>query len=165
MVHAGGRPREYDRDYIKKRLAAWAQEPSSLNINAFCCLPDIKISFDKLYIFCKDDEEFHEVYKEAKAYISSNREEANACKELSDAAYNKHLHVYDLAYKHATRDDKKFDVELQKDLKKFEKNLDKEVQDADSFGIKQKMDDVITQLKSLSDRKIEDSNISNETKS
>ncbi len=162
---AGGRPREYDRDYIKKRLMVWSKELTSLNINAFCSLPDICISVEKLLQFCYDEPEFREVYNEAKAFIATNREEANSSKELSDAAYNKHLHVYDLAYKHANRDEKQFDHDLTKDLKRFEKNLDKEAQEVDALGIKEKFNEVLSQLSSLSKRKIEESNINSDTKS
>jgi hypothetical protein len=112
MTHPGGRPRKFDRSYIANRLMTWCREASSLNINAFVSLPDIGISMKRFLQFCYDDKEFQELYDEAKAFIAINREEANSLDELSDSAYNKHLHVYDYAYVHANHDEKYFDRDI-----------------------------------------------------
>lgn len=160
-----GRPREWDREKLKWQLMHWAELPNSLNMNAFCVQPDVMISPGKLLKFVGEDEDFREVYDTVKSYIGARREEANSSKELSDAAYNKQLHVYDKFYKVANRKEKMYDHELAKDFKRFEKDLDKETEQQDALGIKESFDKVMAQLSALSKRNIEDSNISNETKS
>jgi hypothetical protein len=152
---AGGRPREWDTDYLMQEIIAWARLPDSLNINAFCCSLRPEIDPEYLRQLIVKDEVFSGVYRIVKAYLAVRREEANSERLLSNQAYASGLRVYD-----------KFAEQQWKEELKFEKGLDKEIQTQDAFGIKEKFDAVLNQLSSLSsNRKIDDNNISNDTKS
>jgi len=148
------RPREWDREYLLEELMAWARLPDSLNINAFCI--SLRPELDPQYLrhLVREDERFSAVYRIIKAYLACRREEANSEKLLSNQAYSSGLRVYD-----------KFAEDQWKDELRFEKDLNKETQNQDAFGIQSKFDEVLSQLSSLSKRKIEDNNINNETKS
>lgn len=117
-----GRPREWDREKLKWQLMHWAELPNSLNINAFCCLPDILISPTKLLQFVKEDQDFREVYNIVKAFIAARREEANCEKILSDKAFAISHKVYDLFQKEEDREDFKYQKELERDIQKEIKN-------------------------------------------
>lgn len=149
------RPREWDREKLKWQILHWAELPNSLNLNAFCCLPDVMIDPPKLLSFVREDPEFRQVYDTVKAFLAVRREEANAEKVLSNCAYAMNHHVYDLIAKEEKREELR-----------FEKGLDKQNKEDDNHHLVAKFEEFLNQFDSLrSKRKILESNISTETKS
>lgn len=112
----GGRPREFDPEYLMQELIIWARLPDSLNINAFC--HSVRPEIDPLYLkqLVNKDEEFSRVYRIVKTYLATRREEAVSEKVLHDTAYSRNLHHYDqFLYDHSQDDDR-----IKSDLRKTE---------------------------------------------
>src|SRR5271166_5965924 len=139
------RPREWDREALKDRLMLWAELPDSLNLNAFCCQPDILIDPTKLMLFVREDDSFRQVYNSAKAHIAVRREEANAQKELSNCAFAISHSVYDLI----TREEKREEMRFLKGLEKDEKTEDLQ-------RVESKLDALTDHFAGRSKRKIDD---------
>lgn len=149
---AGGRPPEWDTDFLKREIILWARLPNSLNINAFCCSLDPEIDPDYLLYLIKKDPEFSRIHRIVKTYLSARREEANSEKLLSDAAFKSALRHYDLFLK-----------EDWKEEETFKANLSKEIETDVSKQKESDFKDFINQMQSLSSKaKIEDSKISND---
>ena len=110
----GGRPREYDPEYIMQELLLWARLPDSLNINALC--HSIRPEIDPLYFkqLVNKDEEFSRVYRIVKTYIANRREEAVSEKVLSEGAFNRNLHHYDQFLYDHSKDESKYNSDLRK---------------------------------------------------
>jgi hypothetical protein len=107
-----GRPREWDREKLIWQLMQWAELPNSLNLNAFCTLPEIMISPRKLLSFVSADEDFREQYEIVKAKIAVRREEAVCEKILTDCAYNRTIRYMDGFENNYWRKEKEFESSL-----------------------------------------------------
>ena len=150
------RPRIHDREHLAQELVLWAQLPDSLNLNAFCTSRSPMISAVYLLQMVDEDAGLAEAYSIAQACLATRREEANAAKELTDAAYKCNLRVYD-----------KINHKQWKDELKFEKALDKETANEAAKVSESKFSEVIDQLAgfSRSNRKIDASSTNSDTKS
>lgn len=109
-----GRPREWDREKLKLQLIAWAELPNSLNLNAFCVLPEVMISPKKLLCFVDEDEDFRELYDIAKAMLAARREEAVTEKVLAECAYNRTIRYMDCFETTYWKREKQFESDLRK---------------------------------------------------
>lgn len=112
MVHAGGRPRTWDYEFLTRELIDWAERPDSLNLNAFCTQRHIMISATTLIEIKDKCPELGEAYSYAKTHLATRREEANSEKLLSDQAYKCNLRVYDAINKQDWKEEKLFEAGL-----------------------------------------------------
>lgn len=109
---AGGRPPEYDPEYIMQEMLIWARLPDSLNISDFCTSvrPEIDPGYMKQLV--NKSEEFSRVYRIVKAYLCGRRESAVSEKVLDTSAFNRCLHHYDqFVYDHS-KEEKIFESSL-----------------------------------------------------
>ena len=109
---AGGRPREYDPEYLMQEILIWARLPNSLNINAFCSSVRPEIDPEYLKELVRKDKEFSRVYRIVKSYLATRREEAVTEKVLSETAFNRNLHHYDKFLYDDWKEEKTFESEL-----------------------------------------------------
>jgi len=138
---AGGRPREWDIDYLNQEILHWARLPNSLNINAFCHSLNPEIDPDYLLQLVKKNPEFSRTYRIVKTYLAARREEANSEKLLGEKAYVANLKHYDLFLK-------EFEKQEEKEMLTFEKDLNSQEQ---KFTNDQALDKLFSNLDSISE--------------
>jgi len=111
------RPREHDREALMEKMIAWAKLPTSLNINAFCTSVVPEIDPEYLREIVNKEEKFSSVYRIVKAYLATRREQANSDRKLSNQAYSSGLRHYDLFLKEDWKEERKFELEIEKTVK------------------------------------------------
>lgn len=153
----GGRPRVHDRQQIAKELIEWALLDTSTNLNGFCATRIPMISPCKITQWADEDNEdgkqFRKAYECAKACIGMRRELMLSNGSLHSKAYDLNYKVYDHFAKKEWKESIKFESDIKKD---DDQNL--KLTQVEQFN------NAIAQFKSalLSDRNIDDNNISND---
>jgi len=107
-----GRLRTYDRDQIAEDLIEWAKKPDSINLNAFCAYYKTPIPPKKISEWAKEDDFFRESVEIAKGYLGARREEWLNQELLHVKGYDLNAKTYDYFLKEESRDEKKFESEL-----------------------------------------------------
>jgi hypothetical protein len=138
----GGRPREHNREKIGQELIEWAKKENSINLNAFCCSREPCLDPCKLSNWAKEDDEFRQAYRSAKAFLAARREQWLSTEQLHQAAYNRNAKVYDYFEREEAREDFTFQKEL-------EAKVGKEISEAVNEDVKERLDATLNQLSDL----------------
>ncbi len=155
----GGRPREHDRDAIALELIEWAKKEDSINLNAFCCSREPCLDPAKVCQWAREDDKFRQAYRAAKAFLAVRREKWLSSEQLHQAAYNRNAKVYDFFEREESRDEFKFQKEL-------EAAVGKEVNANANSDVKERLDATLNQLTEIqSSLKSAKSKINKEEKS
>lgn len=89
----GGRPVEYDKSAIAKKMVDWAKQEDSININKFCAYNDLP---SRTFLeWVSADTEFSRAYDLVKTHLAFRREERLNSGELHVKAYDLNATVYD----------------------------------------------------------------------
>lgn len=145
-----GRPRKHDREKIATELIEWAAQEDSLNLNAFCCTRNPPIAPSKITEWSKECENFREAYEAAKAFVGDRRERYLKEDKLHVKAYDLNARVYDHFLSDNHKSEKRYEKELETELQKgisedYEDKLMKiaaQLQRArDDFSSKKSMED------------------------
>lgn len=112
--HAGGRPREHDRDAIAQQMIEWAKDEESINLNQFCCTLDPPIAPSTIILWTKECSEFRKSYEKTKAFLGYRREQRLNSGKLHVKAFDLNATVYDLFTKEDRRESAEFESELRK---------------------------------------------------
>lgn len=99
----GGRPREYDRDYIEEQLDLWSQKSDSIILPQFSA--EFSIPSDTVLEFAKEDIEFRRTLTIARSRLAARREVMLHQNALHQASYNKYQVHYDTYLKKDERED------------------------------------------------------------
>lgn len=99
-----GRPRQYDREDIARKLIEWAKKEDSLNLCAFC--GEHLIPPQKLGQWAKECDDFRASYDIVKSIIASKREQKLSEGELHIKAYDLNAATYDYFLKEERREEK-----------------------------------------------------------
>lgn len=106
----GGRPREYDRDFIACELVIWAQKETSINLCEFCAIKMLPPS--KITIWAKECERFRKAYELAKCFLGHRREQMLSKEELHVKAYDLNAATYDYFLKEEKRMQAEYEAAL-----------------------------------------------------
>jgi hypothetical protein len=101
--HGKGRPRTYDRDYIREQLDLWARKPTSLILAQFSDEYDIPTS--TVMDFAREEEDFRATLNIARNRLASRREVMLHSNSLHQAGYNRYQSHYDGFLKIDERED------------------------------------------------------------
>jgi len=108
----GGRPIVHDRQRLAKELIEWAQLPTSINLNGFCCTRNPPVSPIKLSLFSSENEQFREALQIAKAFLAERRERMLSEETLHSKAYDMNATVYDYFMKEERMAQAKYEADL-----------------------------------------------------
>lgn len=158
-----GRPREHDRKKIAQELLEWSTNPTAFNLIQFT-RPRM-LSVTKLPGWAEEDEEFREALKLAKESIAMNRFEATLEGALPYADYAKNEAQYDPMRDRFQQRERRLELDVKKEEIKYTAEMRKEVETEDKKQLEVDFNKFLDQISSLSNRKIDDSNISNDKKS
>lgn len=156
-----GAPRQFDRDQIAIDFITWAKDnPDALSVPMFATARGF--NSEMMLQWAKDDPLFARAYNTGKELIGINRLKAtmvskeDESKRLEKSIYTQTLGNYDLDVRAYQREEKRFEASLKND----ESNaIDKSHIEGMEAVLKLMKD------RQSSARKIEESNISNETQS
>jgi hypothetical protein len=140
IKHAGGRPREWDRDSVLLDLLDWAHKQDSINLNQFCgsrLLPPQHLS--KWALECT---QFRESYWVIKTLLGARREAWLSSERLHQKAYHLSHHTYDYFTREEDRDYYTFQKEL-------DAKIGKEVASTANEDVKSRLDATLAQLSEL----------------
>ena len=139
-----GRPREWDRDEIARKLLEWAQKDDSDNLCGFCAENMLPPSY--ITVWAKECDNFSKAYDLAKNFVGLRRERKLSKGELHVKAYDLNAQVYDYFLKQ----EKRAEAEYEAKLKAKENQMV-------SDEVVQKFDDLMSALSS--DQRASNSNI------
>src|ERR1051326_2056268 len=89
-----GRPRQYDRAEMGRKMIEWINsDPENINLCGFCA--DYGFPSEKVFLWEKEDEEFRKSYLIAKDLIARKREKLLNQGKLHSLAYVKNVNAYD----------------------------------------------------------------------
>lgn len=111
-----GRPKIYDLVIVAQELLDWAALDDSVNLNAFCAQKKIPPSY--ITRWAREDEQFCAAYEEAKAHLGERRERYLKEDKLHVKAYDLNARVYDHFLADNHKSEKRFDKELESELQK-----------------------------------------------
>lgn len=100
-----GRPREYDREDIKRQLWDWGQLETSINLCEFCYKCEPPISYGRIWDMAKQDVDFRETLEIVKALVAVRREDAINAKTLDPRSYVMNARTYDRPMYHQYKDE------------------------------------------------------------
>jgi hypothetical protein len=140
--HAGGRPREWDRDQIIRELIEWAKKHDSINLNKFCGTREPMLDPSKLSQWARESEGFRRSYWAAKTLIGARREEWLSSEKLHQKAY----HLSNKTYNYFDKEEDREEYTFQKEL---DAKIGKEVASTANEDVKSRLDATLNQLSEL----------------
>jgi hypothetical protein len=159
-VHAGGRPRKWDRDQILHELIEWVKLPENINLNKFCGTREPMLDPAMLSHWAAECDQFRQSYRAAKSLLAARREEWLGCERLHQKAY----HLSNKSYNYFDKEEDREEFTFQKEL---EARIGKEIGQTVNSDIVDRLDKTLSQISSLQDsvRKSAASNIRSDEKS
>lgn len=115
-----GRPREHDRDEIAAEMLEWAKNPTSINLNGFCCSRETPISPNKITLWASENETFRLAYECTKSFIAHRREQMLNENRMHVKAYDMNATTYDHFMKRERQIAAEHAASLQKDKQEQE---------------------------------------------
>lgn len=106
----GGRPKEYDRLDVAKKMLEWAKDPESMNMNGFSV--HVMIPATTILRWKDEDPQFREAYELTRQILGNRREKALSKGELHVKAYDLNAKVYDPYLKEEWREERRFESDL-----------------------------------------------------
>ncbi len=136
----GGRKKQFDLVEEARELIKWADQEDALILRYFA--PMRGFSVKSMYQWAEEHVEFGEAFEYARDKIGCRREMIylNA---KSESPFKRYAPIYDEALHQFERGEKKFDAEIEKDIQK-----------QDTEKLEKKMDDVLNQVREARENKL-----------
>lgn len=112
--HPGGRPRTYDREWLRDQLAEWSLKPESVVLTQFC--DEYSIASTKVQDFAREDIEFRTTLRIARDRLASRREIYFNQGTIQPASYNRYVKHYDGFLKDDENEDAKLQAQVKAEL-------------------------------------------------